>query len=52
MAAYSSDAIMSADTTVPPNDKDAEEALLGAALITPGIITEVEDIIASSDFYV
>jgi replicative DNA helicase len=36
---------------VPPQDPEAEEAVLGAMLLSPGAIGAVADVVSASDFY-
>ncbi len=36
---------------VPPNSKEAEEAVLGSILIDPSVINDIMELVTSSDFY-
>src|SRR5262249_34730429 len=44
-------AIAALEVRVPPQNQDAEEAVLGAMLLSPAAITAVAEILDASDFY-
>ena len=43
--------VTSHEPTVPPQDLDAEESVLGAMLLSPGAIAAVGEILNAGEFY-